>query len=79
MEQVISYIFGALAGVTAIGLFIDKISSGAKYIALAKDCIELIDEIMSAVKDKQLTEEEIKKIASEYSELASAFKEIRKK
>ena len=79
MEQVISYIFGALAGVTAIGFAIDKVASSAKYIALAKDCIELVDEIMSAVKDKQLTADEIKKIASEYSELASAFKEIRKK
>ena len=79
MEQVISYVFGAIAGVSAIGAIIAKISTASKYLELAKESIELVDEIIKAASDKALTADEIKKIAAEYDAVKEAFKKVRGK
>ena len=79
MEQVIAYVFGALASITAVGAFISKMGVATKYLSLASEIIQFIDEIIKATADKQLTEEEVKKIASEAKEIKVAYDLVRKK
>ena len=79
MEQVITYVFGALAGVSAIGAFLVKLTSASKYLNLAKECIEMVDDIIKAAGDKALTADEIKKIAADYDEVKEAFKTVKGK
>ena len=79
MEQVITYVFGALAGVSAIGAFLVKLTSASKYLDLAKECIEMVDDIIKAAGDKALTADEIKKIAADYEAVKEAFKTVKNK
>ena len=79
MEQVIAYVFGALASIGAIGALISKAQYASKYLSLASKVVVFIDCLIKSAADSKLSEEEIKKIASEAKEIKEAYQLIKKK
>ena len=79
MEQVIAYVFGAVASISAVGAFIARSQSITKYLSLASEVIQFVDELVKAVSDKTLSEAEIKRLAEEAKEIKEAYNIVKKK
>ena len=78
MEQVIMYVSSLVLGISAVGAFIAKSQSARKYISLASEVLGFVDSLLLAVNDKELSEEEIKKLASECKEIKEAYLLLKK-
>jgi hypothetical protein len=83
---IISYVFAAIAGISAIKSWLEKLEHVEKYTdiamkftSLSVETIEMVDAIAKATKDGVLTADEIKKIAAEYDSVKEAFKKVRGK
>lgn len=72
MEQVIAYIGTAVLGLA----FVVK---RMNYLKLGKEAISMVDDVLEALADGKLTEEEVKRIASSYETLKAAYKVVKNK
>ena len=79
MNEVIIYVSNLLLGVTAVWAVVSKFSVASKYLSLASQTISFIDKIIKSVEDKNLTEDEIKDIASKASAIKEAYNLVRGK
>ena len=79
MEQVVAYVISAVLGITAVGAWVAKTKNWFKYLKLASACINLVDNLLKTIEDGKVTEDEVKKLASESVEIKEAYILIKKR
>lgn len=75
INGIIAVVGSFILGIGAVAAFLHKyLPRVAKYITIAKEAIDVADKAIEALKDDQVTPDEINGIMAELAALKAAFK-----
>ena len=75
IQHFVAWIGGIILGALGVWKFVDKYGQKVKkYLDVARHALDLLDDLTDALKDHQLSPEEIAKLESDVEKLKEALK-----
>ena len=75
-NQILAWLGSLIAGIGIISVIVKKYSGKVKrFIRIAREALDLVDELIKSAEDQKITTEEIERIKKETQELTDALNE----